>query len=456
MIDLVLARPGLLHAAEKHWCLYPPLGLAYLAGTARARGVSVEVVDGKLEGHLDDKVTVEKIMRHHPRRVGISAMTVDFPKARKIAGLIKKINPETVLILGGVHANALEEKALEEAVEFDLLMAGESETTLVEFIQGTKKKDEIAGLFWRNEEGKIMNGAPAHYDEDVDSLPFPAWDMFPRTQIYPVMSERGCPFNCVFCCRNMSKKVKRRSLDKVMEEIEWLHENFSPREIYFEDETFGSSPEKAAMLLKRLIEFSEKAKVTFKAQTRVDRVTEEMTDLMRKAGFEYIELGVESGDPEVLKASKKGISLEQVEKAVKTIKKSGLKVWFKIIIGLPGETMESFQRTMDFTTRQNPDRLSVATIVAYPGSDIYDWAEKGEKGYRLLTKEWDKYDKYISNSIELENIPHRALKRMQIQFYLELYLRNRRYGELAKLLLSKFSLSLMLLKSYIASLFSRK
>lgn len=448
MTDLVLARTCLLNPVEKHWSNYPPLGLGYLASSARINGLSVEIVDGKLEGHLSPEQTAERIIAYKPKYVGFTAMTVEVSTVNKIAKLLKSSQINPLIIIGGAHANALPEKTLEESGDIDFVIAGEGETSLVDLIRADKGFNQIPGLYWR-EDGTIKNSIPPQYNENPATTPFPAWDIFPRTDIYPVMTERGCPFNCVFCSHNMSKKVRRRPVENVMEEIEWVYENFKPSEIYFEDETFGLQPEHTMELLARLVEFNRHAGLKFKAQTRVDRVNEPMIEMMKRAGFEYLELGVETGDTEVLSRCGKGIDLKQVEKAVQIVRKVGMKIWFKFIIGLPGETRESVRRTINFAVKHNPDRLSVATIVAYPGSDIYKWANEGKHGYKLLTKDWSSYDKYLSDSLELENLSSRTMRQLQMQMYLEVYLRNLRFVDLMKMFIKNFSMSKYMLKQML-------
>jgi radical SAM superfamily enzyme YgiQ (UPF0313 family) len=154
---------------------------------------------------------------------------------------------------------------------------------------------------------------------------------------------------------------------------------------------------------------------------------------MKSAGFEFVELGVESGDPGVIARSGKDLDLALLESAVTLAKRVGLKVWLKFILGLPGETARSVRHTIDLAVALNPDRLSVATIVPYPGSQVYEWARAGEGGYRLLSSDWRHFDKYRGRCLELEGISYRTLRRLQAQMYVETYLRNGRVGELGRM-----------------------
>lgn len=434
MAKIVLARPPLASAAERRWAQIAPLGLAYLASAVRATGAGVEIVDGKIGGFTSITDHARAIASNHPDYVGISSMTVDYRRAAELAAAIKVLCGATT-ILGGAHANALPERSLLEAPGFDYVIAGEGERSLVELIaacQGQNSLNSIPGLYGRGRSGVICMGPPPGYDTDVQDLLFPAWDLFPKMNFYPVMWERGCPYGCVFCSRNMSKKVRGRSVEQVFKEISWIVETFSPRVISFQDETFGTDAETTLDLLKSLHTLHRKSGIRFTAQTRVDTISEPIARAMAQAGFTFLELGVESGNVDVLARSGKGITLDQVEKAVQVARKSGLKVWLKFILGLPGETDDSIRDTIKLATRLQPHRISLSIIVAYPGSKIFSMAEEGQMGYRLLTRKWDQFDKYLSCSVELENLSYDKLRIWQIVGYLCVYLLGGRFFELLR------------------------
>jgi len=435
--DLVLARPGAASRAEAHWDANLPLGIGYLASTARAAGFRVAVVDGRASRHPSIDETVAAIARLRPRVLGISALTVEFSRSAEIARLIKATSPSTVAVLGGAHANALPVESLQERPGFDYVVAGEAEQSLVGLLRAVGNRTlptAITGLYQRNDSGGIECQAPPRYDTDLETLPFPAWDLFPSSSVYPMMTERGCPYNCVFCSRNMSRRVRSRPIGHVMEEVQWLVRDFHAQEIHIEDETFGLHADMTGQLLEALAEFNRDGRIRFKAQTRADRMTPQLARQLRAAGFRYVEIGVESGDEGVLEAANKGIDLAEIEACIRTLKEAGIKTWANFIIGLPGETRQSVKRSTALAVRLNPHRLSVAIIVAYPGSEIFRWAKVGEHGYRLLTSDWEHFDKYLTPSVELETLSYGTMRRLQLRMYFETYLRNLRFGDLTRLI----------------------
>ncbi len=435
--SIVLARPGVANQAELHWSKNLSLGIAYLAAYLREKGIQVYIVDGKDAGHLTPEETAAAIAAYNPDTVGISCLTVDFKNASLIAGELKRKIPQIKIVLGGAHINALPEQSLYEAKSADFVIAGQAEVSLYKLISSnfnTTGFKDIYGLFWRDENGTVRRADAVDDGIVLENMPFPAWDLFPRSTAYPMMTERGCPYSCVFCSHNLTRKIKSRSVEHVLHEIRWLREKFNASHVAFEDETFGLNVGRANAILDGLKELNKDQSMSFIAQTRVDCFTEEMAFKMKTAGFEYISFGIESCDAEVLASSGKNITVEKIFDAVKIARKAGLKLWLKFIIGLPGETKKSVIQTIKNVAKINPEKMSIAAIVAYPGSMIYQWVKNGEHGYKLLTDDWNKFDKYLDTSVELETLSGMQIKRLQTRMYLEVYLRNFRFREVFDIL----------------------
>ncbi|MGA2507801.1 MAG: radical SAM protein [Chitinispirillaceae bacterium] len=449
---IVFCRPGLTSKAESRWAHALPLGLGYLASYVRNKGISVAIVDAKVEHHVSSDMTASAIMERQPKYVGISAMTFDFPLAILIAEKLKNHLRPPVVIFGGPHTSALPEKSLLETTAIDFILVGQAEESIVKLLQCLENNtgfSGVPGLYWRAANGTILHNTQAVEFADLTSLPFPAWDFWPSQKAYPVMTERGCPFRCVFCCHNMGRIMRSRPIWHVMEEIHWLKDKFGAEVIGFEDETFGLDKNRTSELLRLCSEFNKSKSLTFIAQTRADIVTKELVTLMKAAGFDWISIGIESGDDKILKNTQKDITVRQIEESVRVARSAGLKLWPKFIIGLPGETHESALRTIRLAVRINPEKFGVAVIVAYPGCKIYEWALNKENGYRFLSNDWKNFDKYLSTSIELETLDIRALKWLQLRLFLEVYLRNWRLFELFRLMANEIDVVISILKSVL-------
>lgn len=432
---IVLIHPPSATEADKHWASFPVLGLAYIAASLRVAGHEVTLIDGKLRDLSIDEVC-EFTLAHEAELIGISAMTIDVRPAKIISSKLKARKNVSILI-GGAHANAVGGQILEEVESVDFACVGEGEETAPELIAALEREEDLShvhGIAYRDVHGTIRHTRPRPYPKDYDRIPFPAWDLFEASQYIPIVTHRGCPFRCTFCGHNSGFKPRFRSPENVLDELRHTISNYQPRTIRFEDETFGLNMRRTKQILQGIIDEGLQNKVSFSAQTRVDRVDGEFMHLLKMANFETLELGVESGNAEMLQRIQKGITLEQVEHAVKLAKANDLRVWCKFIIGHPNETPKTAWDTVNFITKLNPDRLSVSIMTPYPGTPIHKMALNGEGGYKVLTSEWSKFDKYTSGALELEGFLLGKMKRFQIYCYLKMYVFNFRILDLLKLL----------------------
>jgi radical SAM superfamily enzyme YgiQ (UPF0313 family) len=448
---IALVQPPPRSEFDRHWARFPGLGIAYVAAALRGAGHEVELLDGKLSG-LNVDAIVARLREHEPHLVGITCMTVEYPRAVEIARRIKDERPDLPIVVGGAHVNAVGELALEESCAFDYACVGEGEHVACELADALERGGDpraIRGLAVRSAQ-EVIAAVPRPYPDDYDQLPFPAWDLFRPVATLPLLTHRGCPFRCVFCGHNSGFKPRYRTPANVLDEIEHVLDRYAPERIRIEDETFGLHMGRTKTILEGIIERGFHRRVRFSAQTRVDRVDAEFMTLLKNANFETLELGVESGNAEILQAIKKGITLDQVERAVALAKTSGLRVWCKFILGHPGETCATIRDTIDFIARTNPDTLSVSIMTPFPGTPIFEMAQRGEGGYRLLAGGWEDFDKYSSGVLELESVSLGRLKRYQIAAYLNLYLRNRRIGDLLRLVASHRAVGYELLHSAVA------
>jgi radical SAM superfamily enzyme YgiQ (UPF0313 family) len=432
-MKVTLVNPPPTQVVEAHDVpQYPHAGLGYLSAFLKLRGVDCLMIDGKLERLTPDAVA-ERILSDHSNFVGITAMTNDIINAANLAQIIKSRDPQIVTIVGGVHATALPERTLHEFDDFDFLVHGEGELTLFELLDVVTKGrnlNEVDGISFRNN-GNIIATSQRSKVENLDDLPFPDYSNFPRCSEYHVITSRGCPYKCIFCMSPYGReKIRERSPQNVIEELKGL-QRFRPKWIKLNDETFGFNRPRAIELLDLIVEngLQGTAKV---ASLRVDHVDLPLLEKMKEAGFEYIDYGIESGSKEILRRTKKGISLEQSEKAIQMTKTAGITVGANFIIGHPGETKETARKTIDFAAKLNADINAIGLMVPYPGTEVGEMAEKGEGGYRLLSLDWEDYNKQLGNALELESLPRREMERLQLRGYLTILIRNYRFLDLLR------------------------
>jgi len=429
---------------------HPHLGLGYVAGFAISRNIECAVIDAKFEAVGLGEVQ-SRLYRQKPDVVGITAMTHEIVQADKVAKIAKQISPQTITVVGGPHATALPSQTLVEFPSFDIVVFGEGEYTFFELITAIEKQEGlegIRGIGYRKTNDVQLNG-PREPIKDLDQLPFPAWDLFPKSDTYPVTTTRGCPFRCNFCMRVLGSKVRKRSPPKIVEELQMDIGVYNARFIRVADEVFAIDKKYAHEILDLLIEKGLHKKIGWDTVTRVDLVDYDLLKKIKAAECSWLGFGVESGNEEILKASKKGITLEQVTKAIKMAKKAGLKTGSFFILGHPFETRKTAQDTIKFATKLNTDTVAFGIMVPYPGTEIYEMAKKGEGGYKIISADWADYNKTIGNSLELETLSRKELERLELLAYLRFYLFNYRFLDLAKLFLNQRRVVLTAIKKLI-------
>lgn len=368
---VVLIDPPPKRRVERHDTPdFPHLGLGYIAAYLRSKGVDCRVIDGKFEVIGLDEVE-RRLRAISPDIVGITSMTHEIQSASDVAQLAKEALPGSLTVIGGAHATALPAETLAEFPAFDVAVSGEGEHALFELVNARRNngdlRDGIKGLSYRVGNDVRVN-EPSEPIRELDELPFPAWELYPRSAAYPIITSRGCPFKCNFCMRMMGTLVRKRTVEDVLNELKRLCDTYSPRVIHFLD---------------LIIESGYHRRMKWDAQTRADLVDYSLLKRMKAAGCEWLGLGIESGNEQILKASGKGITLNQARNAVEMARRAGLKTDAYFIIGHPFETHETAMDTIRFAQRLRSTRATFGIMVPYPSTEVYDLAQKGEGGYAL-------------------------------------------------------------------------
>lgn len=411
-------------------------GLAYLAGYLRQYpDFEIKIIDCKFE-RIDFEEALERILEFKPEVLGLGAFTNEIKPSAYLAKIVKDKLKDITIVIGGVHLTALPKQTLEEFPYFDIGVIGEGEVTFYELctaIRDGKSLDNINGLSFKNND-KIVVTPPRERILDQNSIPFPAWDLLPRAEKYVVMSLRGCPFNCIFCMNPNGRVARKRSIDNVIEELELLIEKYHPKEVYFGDEIFSVDMDRTKELLNAMLKHNIHKKLRWTAETHVRFVDYELFQLMKKANCTEMGMGIETGDQEKLKNLGKGTSLEMIMEARDAARKAKVSITTFFIIGQPNETIESIKKTVDLAVKMNPNLPVFGIMSPYPGTEIARLAANGESGYRLVTTDWDEYNKQIGGALEFANLSRRQIEIMQIMAYTKVYLCNHRYKDYIKFL----------------------
>jgi len=228
------------------------------------------------------------------------------------------------------------------------------------------------------------------------------------------------------------KVARKRSVQNVMDELNWIIKDFKPKRISFGDELFSVDMPRTRLLLDAMFENKIGEQVAWDVQTHVHFVDAPMFRQFKKANVERVELGIETGDEESLRKMGKGTNLEKIMAACDAAKSEGVKIGTFFLLGQPNESMKSLTSTINLAVKLNPDLPMFGLMTPYPGTEVAKMAAKGEGGYKLLTTNWDEYNKQIGGAMEFANLNRRQIEWIQIKAYAKVYLYNKRFSDFAK------------------------
>ena len=392
----------------------PPLGLAYLAAALERAGHQVKVLDYVVFPYRRDGL--ESVLKEFkPRVAGATAVSMTVDHAQQVLSDVKAIDSEILTVMGGPHVTFCARETLETFTELDAVVIGEGEETLVELLRAFECQrdfDTVGGIAYRAG-SQIRITAGRNWIKDLDTLPFPARHLLPlgryRTLGLPISltTSRGCPYKCIFCVgRKMGgAKVRYHSADRVATELQYLA-NLKFHQINIADDLFTANQDHCLAVCEEILQRDLGIKWTSFA--RVDTISEKLLSKMKAAGCTAVSFGIESANPEILKTIKKGITIEQIRKAIRICRQVGISPYASFILGLPGETPETIKETRAFAANLQQDGLAFGfhILAPFPGTEVR--AQNARLGIRILTDDWSRYDANRA-VIETATVNHRML-----------------------------------------------
>lgn len=408
---------------------YPPLGLMYIASFLEKDGNEVKIVDMSAE-KLSKENLLEIAGRFSPDIVGFTVTTPLSKRSHDLASEIKARFNNMKIVFGGPHPTALPEEELKDK-NVDFVVCGEGEITFSELVKSSfDNLESIKGLCFKNN-GKIICNNGRDFISNLDSLPLPAWHLISlenyffvdarRYPIAPMLTSRGCPYGCIYCNKNIAGRVFRcRSPENVVDEIEFLVREKKVREIHILDDACTTIPERMIEICNRIIERNIDCIFDCANGIRANSATPELLSKMKKAGFYKVAFGIESGDEKILENIDKGLKIETVRKAVESAKNAGLEVWGFFMIGLPGETRETVEKTANLAIELGLDVAKFYITTPMPGTKLFEmW--KGLKYIRDF--DWSKYSFYSSPVYETPNMSAQELTELHKYCFRKFYMR---------------------------------
>jgi len=378
----------------------PPLSLSYLASVLIREGIEVKILDFLVTQYHPRKLRRE-LEEYRPQIVGATCVTLNYPIARRMLKVCKAFDPHIFTVIGGPHVTFALQETLLQSPWIDAIVIGEGEGTLVELARAVEEGKDIhhvPGIAFADG-GMVVKTSARPLIEDLDKLPLPARELLPMARYRAlgtpctVITSRGCPYSCIFCSghRMFGPKVRFRSPGLVVDEIEKLQRDFGLVKINIVDDTFTVNHNHTRAVCEEMLRRNLKMKWSVFA--RVDRISEDLAQLMNRAGCEWVLFGVESADEGILKTIKKGTTPDEVRRGVKIAFEAGINVFNSFILGLPGESWDTAQKSLAFgdeLCQKYGAKYGFHMLSPLPGTEIYERAK--DYGIRILSRDWARYN----------------------------------------------------------------
>ena len=427
----------LLIPINRSYVIAPSLGLGYLAAVLKKHH-SVTILHclkekfshGDLKKYLDQNLF---------DLIGIQMMSYDLFLAKQHLQIIRSSNcKNSIVVVGGPHPSGDPEGTLNFLDKTDYAFKGEGETGLSEFAALAQQNElnpehlaNISGLIWRKDNRVLIN--EVKYIDDLDSIPFPAWDIikphtyppsphgafFKSLPAAPIIVTRGCPFSCTFCAGKCitGSKVRKRSSSNVVDEIRYLKKDFHVNEFMIEDENFTMHKDLVLELCRKLIK--ENINWSCPSGVRLDTLDLDMLRIMEKSGCHSLSAGIEFGSQRILDITKKRLTLDVIKEKISLIRKTGIKITGFFMMAVPTETEEEIQETINLSRKLDIDRAQFNNFMPLPGSPLYEDLKLTEKISVEQTKHFFVHDV----AFVPKGLTAKRLKYLQRLAYLQFYMR---------------------------------
>ena len=412
---------------------YPPLNLLTVAGALKQYSIPVSLLDLDLIHDRElNEVLLERLREVNPGLVGVTFTTTLYSQCVKIAEIVKNYNKDIIVVAGGSHASSKPENLITKT-PYDMAVVGEGEFALAEVMTTPKEQwNTIKGLVYKGEKGEIIKTEKRPFIRNLDEIPFPMYDLINihdyhmppsfrrKTPTACMETSRGCLWGCTYCNKSVfGRNFRVKTPERTFKEIEQLIA-FGYKEIHIIDDMFTTNKERVKQICRLLI--GKKIHITWACPNgiRADSIDRELISLMKKAGCYRISIGAESGNQEVLNAIEKNQTPEKVEEAFKICRTEGMSTHGFFMFGLPEDTEETMQQTIEFAKRCDPDIAKFGIMIPLPSTPIYEqWKET-----QAITENWDDYGFHKEKPVYTHpTLSHETINKYYKKSYREFYLR---------------------------------
>ncbi len=369
-----------------------PLGLAYVSASLKKAGHFIRVLNLNHHDGTQFDLIKSALADGDIKYVLLGGLSAHYRQLKSIVNDVRSVRDDVVVIVGGGVVTSTPE-LMYDHLGPDCIVLGEGESTIVELVNeldnGGRHLGDVRGIGYRNGSGNFVTTPPRAPIMDLDALPWPDLEGFEfetyldmqrpndslylyindKPRFYPIISSRGCPYNCTFCYHPLGQKYRSRSVDNFIGEVEYVCEKYNVNNLAIFDELISADRNRLFEICERLSAMPRK--LNWMCQLRVDKVDEEMLETMKAAGCFIISYGFESANDDVLKSMNKHITKAQIQRAMELTRKAGIGIQGYFIFGDPCETRETARETLDFWKQHQSYHITMGYIRPYPGSVLW-------------------------------------------------------------------------------------
>lgn len=425
----------------------PPLGLLSLAAYLRERfDLEIRLVDQRAENWPLDRLVREGVA-FEADVVGFAALTSFAQTLEETARRFRAALPDALILLGGAHASAFGSEALER-IDADALVVGEGEPAFEQVLSAYLDGADlggIPGLVWRDASGEVViNPGRMPLIEDLDALPFPAYDLLnldkyatvPRMSQLPprkyvsLFTSRGCPYQCTYCHRVFGKRLRLQSAERIVDEVEHLVRTYGIEEVEFIDDVFNLDTGRIFEFSRLVNQRGLKLRIDFPNALRADLLTAETIDALVDAGMYRSSFALESGSPRVQKLIRKNLGIPRFLESVEMAVARGVFAHGFTMLGFPTETEEELRTTIDVACESQLHTATFFTVIPYPNTELY--AHVMETRPEILAKLKYEDTDYTGISVNLSDVPDAVLFSLQRRAWRRFYMKPRRIARILR------------------------
>lgn len=414
-----------------------PLGLMYLASVLRKEGHICRTIDLRVD-KIGLKGVVTEAVRYQPDIIGISCLTVEAKQMHAISKALKEEIRGVKVIVGGPHVLSFSDKTISDP-HIDCLCLGEGERTMVELleaIENGKSLMDIQGICFRDN-GKIIYTAPRPPIDNLDTIPFPSWDLIPlerysehpgmfgnsgKRRFMTLFTSRGCPYHCIYCHNNFGKSFRGRTPENVVSEIEALMSHYGIKEFEIVDDIFNLDIQRAERICDLIIQKGLDISLVFPNGLRADRLERDLLEKLKRAGTKCIFFPIETASPRVQRLARKNLNIEKALEAISIADKLDILCHSFFMLGFPTETKEEILKTIDFAAGSRLHLSNFFIVTPFPGTELGK-AYMDEDG--ALNRGYDGYQYFRGNN-NLSKLTNKELYRLQRYAFMRFYFHLKR------------------------------